>query len=73
MKKIILLLFILLFSFCSATDSETTETESQTEFKWEETLKFPIYLGGVIGEFFGSYVLKYIWKKNLKNLKEIIE
>ena len=47
--------------------------ESQTEFKWEETLKFPIYLGGVIGEFFGSYFLKYICKKNLKNLKEIIE
>ena len=47
--------------------------ESQTEFKWEETLKFPIYLGGTIGEFFGSYFLKYIWKKNLKNLKEIIE
>ncbi len=47
--------------------------DSQTEFKWEETLKFPIYLGGVIGEFFGAFVLKYIWKKNLKNLKEIIE
>ena len=47
--------------------------ESQTEFKWEETLKFPFYLGGVIGKFFGCYVLKYIWKKNLKNLKEIIE
>ena len=51
----------------------TALNESQTEFKWEETLKFPIYLGGVIGEFFGSYILKYIWKKNLKNLKEIIE
>ena len=41
----------------------TELNESQTEFRWEETLKFPIYLGGVIGEFFGSYVLKYIWKK----------
>ena len=51
----------------------TALNESQTEFRWEETLKFPIYLGGVIGEFFGSYVLKYIWKKNLKNLKKIIE
>ena len=47
--------------------------KSQTEFKWEETLKFPIYLGGAIGEFFGGYVLRYIWKKNLKNLKEILE
>jgi len=42
-------------------------------FTWDEELKFPIYLGGPIGEFFGGMVLKQIWKKNLKNLKEIIE
>ena len=33
--------------------------EYQTEFKWEETLKFPIYLGGVIGEFFGTVAIHY--------------
>ena len=47
--------------------------ENSTMFTWDEELKFPIYLGGPIGEFFGGMVLKQIWKKNLKNLKEIIE
>ena len=45
--------------------------ENKTEFKWEETLKFPIYLAGPIGEFFGSPILKLIWKNNLKGLKEL--
>ena len=44
-----------------------------TKFKWTETLKFPIYLGGVIGELFGKPVLELIWKQNLNNLKKIIE
>ena len=47
--------------------------ENSTMFTWDEELKFPIYLGGPIGEFFGGMILKQIWKKNLKNLKEIIE
>ena len=42
-----------------------------TKFEWKETLKFPFYLGGIFGEFFGTPILKLIWKKNLKNLKEI--
>ena len=47
--------------------------ENKTKFKWVETLKFPFYLGGPVGEIFGGLILKLIWKKNLKNLKEIIE
>ena len=47
--------------------------DNKTKFQWVETLKFPFYLGGPIGEIFGGVILKYIWKKNLKNLKEIIE
>ena len=47
--------------------------ENTTKFKWTETLKFPIYLGGVIGELFGKQVLELIWKQNLNNLKKIIE
>ena len=45
--------------------------EHNTKFQWRETLKFPFYLGGIIGEFFGTPILKLIWKKNLNNLKEI--
>ena len=47
--------------------------EYTTNFKWTETLKFPIYLGGPIGEVFGEPILKLIWKENLKNLKKEIE
>lgn len=51
----------------------TKVDENTTKFKWVETLKFPFYLGGPVGEVFGGLILKLIWKKNLKNLKEIIE
>jgi hypothetical protein len=51
----------------------TSLDESKTKFQWVEILKFPFYLGGPLGEIFGGLILKLIWKKNLKNLKEIIE
>ena len=45
----------------------------KTKFRWIETLNFPIYLGGPIGEYFGKPILEFIWKQNLNNLKEIFE
>ncbi len=51
----------------------TSLDESKTKFQWVEILKFPFYLGGPLGEIFGGLIIKLIWKKNLKNLKEIIE
>ena len=48
-------------------------TEASTNFDWIEILKAPFYLGGPIAELFGGIVLKAIWKKNLNNLKKIIE
>ena len=48
-------------------------TENSTRFDWIETLKAPLYLGGPIAELFGGIVLKAIWKKNLNNLRKIIE
>ena len=47
--------------------------ENTTKFKWIETLKFPLYFGGPIGEIIGKPVIKLIWKENLKNLKKEIE
>ena len=46
--------------------------ENSTKFQWIEDLKAPYYLGGPIAEFFGGFVLKLIWKKNLMNLKRKI-
>ena len=47
--------------------------DNSTKFQWIEDLKAPYYLGGPIAEFFGGFVLKIIWKKNLTNLKNILE
>jgi len=47
--------------------------DNSTKFQWIENLKAPYYLGGPFAEFFGGFVLKIIWKKNLKNLKNILE
>ncbi len=42
--------------------------EDRTRFRWAEELTFPWWLGGPVGEPFGSIVLKQIWKRNLQNL-----
>ena len=47
--------------------------DNSTKFEWIEELKAPYYLGGPIAEFFGGFVLRFIWKKNLMNLKNILE
>ena len=44
-----------------------------TEFAWEETLTFPLWMGGRAGALFGAPVLRQVWKRNLQRLKEKIE
>ena len=46
----------------------------RTRFGWDESLTFPWWLGGPIGAFIGGrLVLRSIWKRNLRNLKGIVE
>jgi uncharacterized protein YndB with AHSA1/START domain len=45
-----------------------------TNFIWRESLTFPWWLGGPIaGVLGGKLVLKFIWTRNLKALKQLVE
>ncbi|MCP5025995.1 MAG: SRPBCC family protein [Actinomycetia bacterium] len=48
-------------------------TEGRTEFRWEEELVLPWFLGGGLGQPLGARVLERIWKANLAALKDRIE
>lgn len=46
----------------------------RTRFVWSEDLKFPWWLGGVLAELLGGkLVLRFIWRRNLRALKRIVE
>ncbi len=46
----------------------------RTRFAWDESLIFPWWLGGPVGATIGGrLVLRAIWKRNLRTLKEIVE
>jgi hypothetical protein len=46
----------------------------RTRFTWDESLTFPWWLGGPLGGWIGGrLVLRAIWKRNLRDLKRIVE
>lgn len=48
--------------------------EANTRFTWTESLTFPWWLGGPIGAFVGGQiVMKAIWRRNLRELKKLVE
>ena len=44
-----------------------------TRFTWRERLVFPWWLGGSMGAAVGGEVLRYVWRRNLGNLKRRVE
>jgi len=49
------------------------QADGQVVFVWDEVLRFPWQLGGVVGEAVAKPIMRAIWKGNLKRLKELIE
>jgi len=44
-----------------------------TRFEWRERLTFPWWMGGPAGALVGGRVLKLVWRRNLRTLKQRIE
>jgi carbon monoxide dehydrogenase subunit G len=44
-----------------------------TEFTWAEELRFPWWMGGPAGAAVGSRVLHLVWKRNLRDLRRLVE
>ncbi len=45
----------------------------RTRFTWEEQLVFPWWMGGPVGGLFGGVIMRGIWNRNLRVLKELVE
>ena len=50
------------------------DLDRRTRFTWDEELIFPWWLGGPVGAFVGGkVVLAAIWKRNLRDLRRLVE
>jgi hypothetical protein len=45
----------------------------KTRFTWEERLRFPWWLGGPVGALAATPVLRRVWRRNLRNLRALVE
>jgi len=46
---------------------------TNTALEWTERLDFPWWFGGRVGEVFAKPILRSVWRRNLRNLKQRVE
>jgi len=44
-----------------------------TTFAWVEDLTFPVWMGGALGGVAAAPLLRRVWRRNLRNLKVLVE
>jgi carbon monoxide dehydrogenase subunit G len=49
------------------------EGADSTRMTWTEALRFPIFLGGVVGAFVAKPVLRRVWRGNLRRFAHLVE
>ena len=45
----------------------------RTRFAWTERLVFPWWMGGPVGGVVGDRILRLVWTRNLRTLKQLVE
>ena len=50
-----------------------TAVSGGTSFAWEESLTFPAWMGGEVGGRAAAPLLRRVWRRNLANLKSLVE
>ena len=52
---------------------EPVDAGAATRFTWDEELRFPVWMGGEAGGRAASPLLRRVWRRNLANLKALVE